>query len=141
MAICDVEINPGDLPFMPPPARIIAVDLPVPPSTNKLWRQGGGDTYGRVHLSKAYKTWKHTADMQVMADGGLRGFKTIKGEFEVRIVLDRDQNARGDLDNRIKALLDWAQSREIIANDKHCQRIIAEYGEAHQGCRLIVKEL
>lgn len=128
-------------PFAAAPGRVIAVDLPVPPSTNSLWRQNGGNTRSHVYLSPKYKAWKKSADMAVIAAGTLRGFKTIRGAFEVRIVLERQQAQRGDLDNRIKSVLDWAQSREIIANDKHCQRIVAEWGEAHMGCRLIVKEL
>jgi Holliday junction resolvase RusA-like endonuclease len=132
-------IDPADLPFLPPPARVIAVELPTPPSTNSLWRQtAGSKASGTITLSEKYKAWKRQADMQVMAAGTLRGFKTITGKFEARIILARGP---GDLDNRIKSVLDWAQSREIIGNDKHCERITAEWGDAPTGCRLVIREL
>jgi hypothetical protein len=36
-------------------------------------------------------------------------------------------------------VLDWAQSRELIADDKHCERLTVTWGEAPYGCRLILR--
>jgi Holliday junction resolvase RusA-like endonuclease len=64
--------------------------------------------------------------------------KRIEGPFTAHITLS--QKVRGDIDNRIKGLLDFLQSREIIRNDSDCQRVTAEWGEAEAGCRLTLRE-
>jgi Holliday junction resolvase RusA-like endonuclease len=110
------------------------IDLPPPPSVNRLWRRG---TKGMV-LSPAYVAWRVQADKLALASGAFRGRVRIDGAFEAHVTLARGR--RGDLDNYgSKAVLDWAQSRELIENDKHCQRLVVEYGEAPHGCRLILR--
>jgi Holliday junction resolvase RusA-like endonuclease len=111
----------------------IVVDLPFPPSVNQIWR------YGRkVHRSKKYLDWLAAADMAVRAN---RQFpkRKITGLFEAHIILG-ENHGRGDLDNRIKALLDYAQSRDLIRNDSDCRRLVAEWWLAHDhGCRLTLR--
>jgi len=51
---------------------------------------------------------------------GTGQFPKIYGPFEVQILLA--DTGRGDGDNRIKALLDWLQSRDIVRNDCDCRR-------------------
>jgi hypothetical protein len=41
-----------------------------------------------------------------------------------------------DLDNPIKPLLDWLLRVELIENDKYCDRILAQWGDAPLGVRL-----
>lgn len=126
-----------DLPFRPPPAIIIDIHLPAPPSTNRIWQatKAGPKRYSK---SDDYIAWIKHADKTAQSMGMFRGIKMIRGAFEARIVLQR---RKGDLDNRIKGLLDWAQSRNLIADDKYCERVVAEWGDAPVGCRLILKEL
>ena len=47
----------------------------------------------------------------------------------------------GDLDNRAKGVLDWLQSRSVIVDDKYCERLLLEWGEAPTGCRVTVRPL
>jgi Holliday junction resolvase RusA-like endonuclease len=117
------------------PAIEIIVDLPFPPSVNKIWRTGND---GRVRRSNVYLDWIAAADIGVMARRQYPKRK-ITGSFEAHIVLG--DGGRGDLDNRIKAVLDWAQSRDLIRNDSDCQRLIAEWGDAEHGCRLTLRGL
>jgi Holliday junction resolvase RusA-like endonuclease len=126
-----------DLPFRPPPAIIIDIHLPTPPSTNRIWEatKAGPKKYSK---SEDYIAWIRHADDTARSMAAFRGLKTIMGKFEARVILQR---RKGDLDNRIKGLLDWAQSRNLIADDKYCERLVAEWGEAPLGCRLILKEL
>lgn len=70
-----------------------------------------------------------------MAMAQFRGFKTIIGPFEVKIIIQRQ---RGDLDNRAKGILDWLQSRAVVVDDKYCERLVMEWGEAPAGCRVTV---
>lgn len=122
-----------DRPFACPPD--IEIHLPMPPSVNRIWRSHKSGA-GRVSISPEYAAWKRHADMLVISMGAKRGVKKLQGPFEANIFLKRQ---RGDLDNRVKGVLDWAQSREFIEDDKHCERMTVEWGEAPHGCRLILR--
>jgi Holliday junction resolvase RusA-like endonuclease len=113
----------------------IEVHLPYPPSTNRIWRANRAGSK-RVSISPEYAQWKRAADKLSIALGCCRHLKRIDGKFEALIILKRQ---RGDLDNRVKGVLDWAQSRELIADDKHCERLTVTWGEAPYGCRLILR--
>jgi Holliday junction resolvase RusA-like endonuclease len=119
------HIDCSDVPFLPPPD--IEVHLPMPPSVNRIWRANkAGSGINRVSISPEYRAWRKAADNLAIA----------MGKFEAIIILQR---TRGDLDNRVKGLLDWAQSRQLVADDKHCERLTVEWGEAPYGCRLILR--
>lgn len=128
-----VAISFADRPFACPPD--IVMDLPSPPSVNRIWQRNKAGKRA-VSLSAEYVAWKKQADKLSLVLGQFRGLKIIRGPFEARIILKRDG---ADLDNKIKATLDWAQSRALIENDKHCQRIVAEWGTAPHGCRLFLR--
>ena len=128
-------------------ALSITLDLPFPPSTNRIWRQAplvaASRPRGREYRSKEYTDWLNAADMYVISTRQFPKQK-IHGPFGCLIDLNR-KRGRGDGDNRIKALLDWCQSREIIRNDSDCR-----YGHlgsglipiaAPEGCRLTLWSL
>jgi len=123
----------ADAPFHCPPD--ITIDLPTPVSVNRIWRSNRAGKK-RVSLSPEYESWKRSADALAMSTGQFRGLKTIVGPFEARIVVKR---VRGDLDNRAKGVLDWLQSRGVIVDDKYCERLTLEWGDAPTGCRVIVR--
>jgi Holliday junction resolvase RusA-like endonuclease len=132
----DAAVSMADAPFHCPPD--IVLDLPRPISVNRIWRATRAGA-GRVTLSPEYKRWKEHADQITMAMGQFRGLKQVKGKFEALIVVERCQ---GDLDNRAKGVLDWLQSRGVIADDKFCERLVLEWGNATtapHGCRVTVK--
>ena len=116
----------------------IVVDLPRPPSLNHIWkfsRKG-------VRPSTKYETWKRAADGLAMLQRIHRGNHPIGGQFEA-VILVAD-GKRGDLDNLGKAVLDWAQSRNLISNDKHCRKLTLEFVEperAPRGAKLTLREL
>lgn len=118
------------------PAAIV-IDLPTPISVNRIWRanKAGGK---RVSKSREYVSWQKSADALAMSTGQFRGLKTVVGPFEAHIVLKR---VTGDLDNRAKGVLDWLQSRSVIVDDKYCERLLLEWGEAPTGCRVTVRPL
>jgi Holliday junction resolvase RusA-like endonuclease len=123
-------------PFIDDRPLEITLDLPMPTSTNAIWGNGRGRTF----KSSKYLDWLKEADIAVMAS---RQFpkRKITGPFEVEIMLGE---GRGDGDNRIKALLDWLQSRDIIRNDSDCRRgswAWVEPDQAPRGCRVVLRSL
>ena len=70
------------------------------------------------------------------------GLKEVAGDFAAHVKVGP---SRTDLDNvGSKALLDWAQSRNLIANDKYLKRLSVERvssTDAPEGCRLTLMEL
>lgn len=114
----------------------IIIDLPTPPSTNRIWRANKAGSK-RISKSKEYVSWQKSADALALSTGQFRGLKTIVGPFEAYIVIKR---VRGDLDNRgSKALLDWLQSRGVIADDKYLEKLTMEWGDAPAGVRVTLR--
>jgi crossover junction endodeoxyribonuclease RusA len=132
-----VAINTASPPFELP--GDVVIDLPFPPSVNRLWRSRSTDGASQVYLSPSYVKWKKAAD--AMALGTPFGF--VPGAFEAAInVCPPKGKVRGDLDNRIKAVLDWLQRVGVVADDKHCQRLMIEWVDAVRaphGCRVFVR--
>jgi Holliday junction resolvase RusA-like endonuclease len=116
-------------------ATSITIDLPCPPSVNRIWRANRAGPK-RVSISKEYESWKRSADALALSTGQFRGLKMVKGPFEAEIIIKR---VRGDLDNRTKGVLDWLQSRGVIVDDKFCERLTISWGDAPTGCRVTVR--
>lgn len=123
----------ADAPFHCPPE--IVIDLPPPVSVNRIWRANKAGKK-RVSISPEYASWKKAADNLAMATGSFRGIKPIRGKFEASIVLKRRP---GDLDNFCKGIFDWLQSRAVIENDKYCERLTMQWGDAPTGARVTVR--
>lgn len=113
----------------------IIIDLPTPPSVNRIWRANKAGS-NKVSKSKEYVSWLRSADALALSTGQFRGLKTIIGPFEAHIVIKR---IRGDLDNRAKGVLDWLQSRAVIADDKFCEKLTMEWGDAPTGTRVTLR--
>ncbi len=137
---------------------LIVVDLPVPPSTNRIWRVNKAGKKDALHWnqlrrteqrrkrhvtkSEIYKRWLREADKLAMATGALKGVSMIKGKFSALLVIatdDMEADPPFDVDNRSKGVLDWAQSKKLIFNDRLCMEITVRWGarwEAPTGARL-----
>ena len=110
---------------------MLKLDLPLPPSTNAIWRSLGK----RVVRSRRYREWLDEADALTLFTRAKHS--RIDGAFEVEIVLDASRRA-GDLDNRLKPILDYLQRLGIVQDDALCQRLTASWGTAEHGCRVRV---
>lgn len=111
------------------------VDLPVPPTLNRIWRVGNK----RIYRSPEYLAWQKQADAHAMAQR--LKIVTIEGMFTAEIGID-PVATEADLDNvGTKALFDWAQSRELIRDDRHCVAYSVKWVstvDAPAGCRMIL---
>jgi len=129
-----VAIDPGDLPFLPPPDKVIALDLPPPLSVNRTRRINWA-------AKRGIDKWLRAADMHVMANGGVRRLGKLPGQFEVRIVIN-EKRCKCDTDNVAKILIDYCRRLQLIVDDspKYMRRLIIEWGDAPSGCRVTIRE-
>lgn len=81
------------------------IRLPVPPSTNALYR-------GRRYKTNEYKNWRLVAGLSV-AQSGVQKF-----EGPVVISIKAPENNRRDISNYIKAVEDLLVLHEIIEDDR-----------------------
>jgi Holliday junction resolvase RusA-like endonuclease len=123
-------------------AAEMVLDLPFPPSVNRLWRSSGKDASSRVYLAPGYVRWKKTADALMYTNRGWQS-QRVSGYFTADILVCPPKgHPRGDLDNRVKAILDYLQRVGIIADDKYCQRLTIEWVDAPrapEGARVTVR--
>lgn len=112
----------------------IVIDLPMPPSVNRIWRVNPRTK--KPYRNPAYLRWIKEAGGLYMAQRAGKGWRMIEGAYEMTITLDRTKTKGGDIDNRIKAIADFAQKAGIIANDKNCIRLSIAWGEADLGARI-----
>lgn len=118
-------------PFLPAPD--IVLDVPLPPSVNRT-RRIDPAAAGEV------ERWKKSADMLLMAAGQYRAAKKAAFDrFEITIILNED--CRLDLDNPVKAAIDYLRRIEVIPNDdkRHLRKLTVVWGEAPEGCRLVLR--
>lgn len=117
----------------PPFALVdIVLDLPPPISVNRIWRK----TKAGVMKSKDYEKWINRADAMLVELDQLKGVRSLPGKFTALIVVKRSNL---DLDNNSKCVLDFAQSRCFIVNDKLCEELVLRWGDAPAGCRLTLR--
>ena len=137
----DAVASQIDRPFGLPPEIVHVVDIPCPPSVNRIWRTSGK----KVYRSQEYLAWICQADFSLMTGGVGKSLlarqRTIQGEFIAIIELKRPR-ANADLDNRAKCVLDWAQRVRLISNDKHAVEITLRWSNsAPLGCRLTLRSV
>jgi Holliday junction resolvase RusA-like endonuclease len=102
----------------------LVLELPLPPSTNAIWKIGRDKRRG-MHLSEVYEAWKREAGGILLASARVswRGAFHV-GDVVVSIDLDQTlRSKRGDCDNRAKAALDFLQYAGVITDDKQVRRV------------------
>lgn len=92
--------------------------LPLPPSTNALYRNVRG--VGRVK-AVGYKRWLVAAGAYGIVQKPPGGFPHFARDFEVVILIPA--KTRGDVDNRAKAAIDLCTAWQIISDDRHAQAV------------------
>lgn len=92
------------------------VQLPPPPSVNRAFRNV--ISKGRVK-TRSYREWRKAAVLSIYAQ--VRADRRIGGNVAVTISLP--STMKGDIDNRIKGLLDALVASRRIDDDKHVTTI------------------
>ena len=116
------------------PAVCITLNLPVPPSVNRIRRV---DWAGNKKRSEYYLR----SDLFLVAHGPRPPpVRLITGAFEIRIQIPESLSGI-DLDNHAKALLDYLVSREFIPDDakRYLRRLVIEWGSPTPACHITIK--
>ncbi len=126
--------NYADPPFACPPDIIL--DLPSPPSVNRTRKIDWA-------ASRDVKAWRNVANAYVLhaKTRTVRPLKLVKVKrFQLTVVLS-EHHTNIDLDNGLKALIDYLRRIELIEDDshKHMRRLVVEWGIAPMGCRVTVR--
>ncbi len=90
--------------------------LPPPPSVNRAFRNVAGK--GRVK-TRDYRTWRRDAVLTIYEQ--VPATRRIGGAVSITINLPAAMN--GDIDNRIKGILDALVASRRIDDDKHVAAI------------------
>ena len=112
---------------------IFTVILPLPPSANRLFANVPGK--GRVK-TRAYKNWRKAAILTIFAQ--VRADLRIGGPVGLSICVPTGM--RGDLDNRLKCLIDALVAANRIDDDKHVHSILIVRGGADAGTVTVTAE-
>src|SRR6266403_2046547 len=110
----------------------IVLDLPVPPSVNRTRRIDWKSV-------RTMTAWINVADAYLLAAKG-RSQSPLKmqkiARFELIVTLS-EHHTKIDLDNGLKALIDYLRRIELIEDDsyKHMRRLVVQWGVAPMGCR------
>jgi hypothetical protein len=119
-----ISSRPAELPWL-------EFELPAPPSVNRFMGKLGNKT-PKVRL------WIIQADMSFMLLKSKRGgpVPELKCTYEAEFWFARN---RGDLDNKIKPLMDYLQRIQVIENDRMCERLLVQWSDDVPKCRVMVR--
>lgn len=100
---------------------MIRLELPLAPSTNRLWKVGRG---GRMYKSPEYTVWLEEAGWMVREQTN----NQILGEYIIHISASKPDKRKRDLDNLLKSTSDLLVRMKVIEDDSNCRAIAAEWG-------------
>jgi len=117
--------------------KVVKLDLPLPISANRIWRT---TKTGKTYLNPKYRDWRKAALASLWTQKPAGGFPFFSGAFDAQIAVALKM--RGDIDNRVKPLLDFLATAGIIENDKHAHGAsITRSADIAKGmCRVFVYE-
>lgn len=106
---------------------MIEIKLPMPPSTNNLWRNVVTKGRRSTLLSRAARTFYNKAQVAI-AEQGMRG-RRIEGRVAVNLIVYPRNSAKFDIDNRIKAPLDALTKSGVWLDDSQVDDIRIRRGD------------
>ena len=101
---------------------MIKLELPLAPSTNRLWKVGKG---GRMYRSPEYVALLEEASWMVKSQTK----DQILGQYIVHISATKPDKRRRDLDNLLKSTSDLLVKTKVVEDDSECKAIAAEWGD------------
>lgn len=138
---CDLVERPFALPAS---SVEFTIDLPVPPSVNKLRRitQAGRKKLKKYYADADIHVLKEWRDRHENGERFRLPIRKLVGAFEAVISIG-DESCKTDADNLAKTILDFAVSRQFVTDDspKFMRRLIIEYRDDMRGCRLTLRSL
>ncbi|WAL80970.1 RusA family crossover junction endodeoxyribonuclease [Pandoraea sp. XJJ-1] len=112
--------------------KSLSLELPMPPSANRIWRNGAGRNY----RSAEYMRFIRAVSVAVVAAGAPTfGDKRL----EVHIRLHPATRARQDIDNRVKACLDALTHAGVMDDDSQVDVLVVDRGPVVKGGKSIVR--
>lgn len=106
----------------------VTLELPFPPSANRLWRRGKGKG---LYISPEYKAWRKAADQTIMVER-TKDNARIWGRFTAKIVLDAHRSKRRiDADNFVKPVMDALTRMMVIDDDSLADSVEVVWGESN----------
>jgi len=112
-------------------ADAVELELPLPISTNELWRPAGG----KMIKTARYETWFRDAGNMINQQRAMK----ISGPYAMTLVINRRRTGI-DLDNAVKAASDALQENGVIENDRLAQRITLSWSDDVAGMRVTVEK-
>lgn len=118
-------------PFAVPARAPIVLDLPVPPSVNKVRKVDWA-------AARQHRSWIAAADALVMSRGRLP--PAIIGPWKMVVTMS-DALWLIDPDNGLKCLIDFCRRIDLIENDspRFAREITLRWGEAPEGVRVTIR--
>jgi crossover junction endodeoxyribonuclease RusA len=110
---------------------MIELQLPLPPSTNRIWRSARG----RVFKSPEYRAWLQECGLHVDVQRPGR----IDGHYALTVLATRPDRRRRDLDNLLKPVGDALRNTGIIEDDSLCDSINATWISSGAGMTVRVR--
>jgi crossover junction endodeoxyribonuclease RusA len=115
--------------------KSITIDLPYPPSVNRIWRS----TQKGVYRSPAYLEWIKQAGLHVISQKPHLVLRAISGPYAL-IVRLKPRSPMADLDNCVKAISDLLQAHRFVDNDRLCRKILMLWDETLDvECRVTIR--
>jgi len=110
----------------------IVLDLTIPPSVNATRKI---DYWGH----QKQKFWFADNDKRLVFNGQHK-FEPLMGRYEVLIQVS-EKVMRKDLDNIVKASIDYCVSRQMVRGDgpKWLRRLVVEIADVPDGCRVTLR--
>ena len=112
----------------------LTIDLYLPPSINR-----NGVVFRLGNRAQKVQQWRRSCDYD-LREQGLYGDRlhagAISGVWGLDIIWTRDEWRNSDLDNRVKYLLDYLCSRELVEDDLFCGHMMVDWGYAPRGVRV-----
>lgn len=119
--------------FTRPEVESLSIDLPFPPSMNRLWRSTKS---GKHYRSPRYQTWFQAAGIEINRQ---RPGK-VSGAFSVLLQLGRPDRRKRDLDNLMKPVLDLLQHYGVIDDDGLAQHVSIHWSDTIKGAHVVLSK-
>lgn len=102
-------------------AQYVALTLPMPISTNRIWRNIVSGGKPRTLKSAEYRAWITEAGHVLNTQRPGR----VEGKYELRISIS--DRCRLDIDNCIKCVSDLLQEHGVVENDRFCRSLRVKF--------------